>query len=71
MVIMIISSVIISEILGKANILSGLHLNGPVPGIIMVSCPARGVISHVALVGSGVYTSLIGKRIGISITVAI
>ena len=71
MVIMIISSVIISEILGKANILSRFHLNGIVPVNVVESCLARGVISHVALIASRVYTSLIGKRIGISIIVAI
>lgn len=71
MVIMAISSVIISEILGKANILSRFHLNGIVPVNVVESCLARGVISHVALIGSRVYTSLIGKRIGISIIVAI
>ena len=71
MIIMAISSVITSEILVKANNLSRFHLNGIVIVNVVESCLARGVISHVALIGSRVYTSLIGKRIGISIIVAI
>jgi hypothetical protein len=64
------SNIIFTEVARKAYILSGAHLNGINIVNVMVSCPARGVISHVALVGSRVYTVIIGKRIAIIIIVA-